>query len=1423
MNTTQFQLLLLAMAFALAPVLGRAQEEEAQSRWMDRLSLAQPLADATSVCVGEIGRLPEFTVTPDQPGLRLVRVSLPFAPGAFPKDLTLEVRLGSQTIVPQVRALTLHPGVPPSIRRAIVTFPYAFPDRSPQAFALSLAHAEPQAIPTAERVLDEEWRFAAGEQRVSVSADGVTVTRRDGQKLRFTLIAPSRAAEAGGALQFIESGRHYVWVRVLLPDTKWPRIIEVRADSLGSVAVQAHLQRLENGDGTAPDFGWTLDGSHLSPSDRHEFSRGDSASYTQSSPALQVSFPDAHLNRRGNVVVSTGPHGALLTYLRCTADEKVPFQQTAWRRAAIAIGDPGHTPINALLEPELHTAIDPVSFGEIYSVEHDIDLACWPALDHLRDYTRNGIVRAAALGDDLGNVTAFNPDGPAGYYGMNRLNHCPPIFEEFYRTGHVKLRETAVQWCSNMHDLSLWWGDTPDYGGTRYNSAVAAGHKEHEGDVNFMWRTNGASNFCTKGFDSFFYAYEETGDPRMLAALNAQIEYARKYVHADRGECRNIGDVADFMRLYRFTGLEMYRDEALRLFRELRAKLSDGDLFSQGGQPIVNDGPFIDDDRHGYEAPFAKPYIIGYALAGLPELLRVFPDEPKLRDVVRAVADFLARTIDPAGGWRYPHPQSSSVIISQGLEHAAQLVHAAQVLEERGEDVSNLVDAVELVLQARLNAYRKTGAILSGLSGWEKSTGVFTEGRTIYDLYKKPDDRDPKRDYTEGTVSVGGAPPEGLVYFTEVLEFYLRHRPAERLFHANDNLNSVLTRVADQRLKLIPLDKGSFLRVERPENSQIGFTLWGPEWVSFPNLGYSEEELGGLKIDWNRDDETGAVSYTLDRFNATFHAEFTPHLDYVECTYTVWPKPDAALPPTFAVGPCQQMKDGIFEGEESEFMSRMWFVTAEKWFRLSACADGNPRNVQYVKGHASPEMTGAMAENGWKTIQEPRPDVPLLACVSTDGKWIAATAAENGNSICNNAGPSHRCMHSHGSVPVNANTPSTLRVHAYLFKGTLQDLRARYEKDRARWTRAPAASPSGLRQVATYGMRQLLPAINDLRVREMRFPASFVNANVPFEEWRRQARETYLSTLGPRSPRAAFSMSVLATEDRGRYVAQKIAVNMAPAERVKAYLLIPKGDGPFPAIVALHDHGAHFSIGKEKVVRPFAEPEERLKDARDWTATYYGGNFIGDELAKRGFVVFATDALFWGDRGRFEGVEYEDQQTLAANMLQLGLSWAGKIVWDDVRSAEFVQSLPSVDADRIGCIGLSMGSHRTWSLCAATDLVKCGAAICWMGDTPTLTQPGNNQTRGQSAFSMLLPDIRNHLDYPDVASIACPKPMLFFNGTEDKLFPVAGVETSYAKMRNVWESRGVSDRLVTKLWPVPHEFNSAMQREAFEWLEGVLK
>ncbi len=272
--------------------------------------------------------------------------------------------------------------------------------------------------------------------------------------------------------------------------------------------------------------------------------------------------------------------------------------------------------------------------------------------------------------------------------------------------------------------------------------------------------------------------------------------------------------------------------------------------------------------------------------------------------------------------------------------------------------------------------------------------------------------------------------------------------------------------------------------------------------------------------------------------------------------------------------------------------------------------------------------------------------------------------------------------------------------------------------------------------------------------------------NAPFEdfaEWREAARKTLLDCLQPAPPATDFAMEVTATEQRDGYRAEKIAFNVSGYSRVPAYLLVPDGDGPFPAVLLLHDHGAHFSIGKEKMVVPFGVADSVRTDADDWAEKCYDKQYVGDYLASHGYVVLAAVALFWGERGRKEGVNYDSQQALSANLLQMGMSWGALIVWDDIRSAEFLSGLPSVDKNRVGAMGFSMGAHRAWMLSAATDVVKAAAAVCWMNTTDSLMTLTNNQNKGGSAYSMIIPGIRNQMDYPHVASIACTKPMLFIN------------------------------------------------------------
>lgn len=360
---------------------------------------------------------------------------------------------------------------------------------------------------------------------------------------------------------------------------------------------------------------------------------------------------------------------------------------------------------------------------------------------------------------------------------------------------------------------------------------------------------------------------------------------------------------------------------------------------------------------------------------------------------------------------------------------------------------------------------------------------------------------------------------------------------------------------------------------------------------------------------------------------------------------------------------------------------------------------------------------------------------------------------------------------------------------------------------------------------AAYEVTGNMPVFYQQMKQQLTYPLAWGKAEEKdFAKWKAQARHVLAECMQNLQPAPkAYAMEVTDREQRDGYEARKIRFNLSEWSRVPAYLLVPEGKGPFPAIVLLHDHGAHFSIGKEKMVRPFHVAPEVMEDADQWASQCYDGQYVGDYLARHGYVVLAVDALFWGERGRKEGTSYDAQQALASNFLQMGASWGAFINVDDMRSAEFLASLPFVDKKRVSSLGFSMGAYRSWMLAALTDVVRASASVCWMNTTEHLMTLTNNQNKGGSAYAMLIPALRRYLDYPHVASIACPKPTLFFNGTQDKLFPIEGVRDAYREMEAVWKSQGASDHLVTKLWDEKHFFNKEMQKETLEFFDRWLK
>ena len=383
---------------------------------------------------------------------------------------------------------------------------------------------------------------------------------------------------------------------------------------------------------------------------------------------------------------------------------------------------------------------------------------------------------------------------------------------------------------------------------------------------------------------------------------------------------------------------------------------------------------------------------------------------------------------------------------------------------------------------------------------------------------------------------------------------------------------------------------------------------------------------------------------------------------------------------------------------------------------------------------------------------------------------------------------------------------------------------------------AKTSSKPKLQKREKYEWQGEIPTYVETLKKELTYPMAWGNSPIRnFKKWKKAARaKVFECMMTPPKAAAAWDMEVLGEEQRDGYKAQKIAFNINAYSRITAYLLIPDGKGPFPTVNALHDHGAHLFIGKEKMVRPFFTPEEQdapakqalcqeiLDDADAWARQLYDNQYVGDYLAKHGYVVFSADAPMWGERGRKEGVDRNKYDLIAGNMMMLGRDLSAFMTYDDIASTEFLASLPMVDAKRIGCVGCSMGAYRSWMLSALSDRIKAGVSICWMITTDAqLTRRFGRKENG--GFANCIPALRQYLDYPHIASLACPKPMLFINGTKDKLFPVPGVKDAFSEMHKVWKSQGADNLLDTELWDILHSCGLKAQEKMLEFLDKNLK
>jgi dienelactone hydrolase len=338
------------------------------------------------------------------------------------------------------------------------------------------------------------------------------------------------------------------------------------------------------------------------------------------------------------------------------------------------------------------------------------------------------------------------------------------------------------------------------------------------------------------------------------------------------------------------------------------------------------------------------------------------------------------------------------------------------------------------------------------------------------------------------------------------------------------------------------------------------------------------------------------------------------------------------------------------------------------------------------------------------------------------------------------------------------------------------------------------------------------------------------------KKWQSRARARVLDRLLYAPAKSQPTADVIRRTDRGDYTLEYISIQTAPEVRVPAFVLIPKNAKlPAPGIVALHDHGGFYLWGKEKIL---AEDGEHPV-LTEFRQRYYSGRSIAAELARQGYVVIVIDMFYWGERrlqyaadsaglhNRSADLARADieafnrrsslsEQLVARSLFTAGISMPGVLLWDDIRTLDYLAQRPEVDPKRLGCVGLSVGGYRSYMLAALDPRIKVAVGVGWMTSWAKQVRRHVISTVG---LTFHIPGLFRDLDFPDLSALVAPRALMIINGSRDGLFHPDGVKQAFQKIEACYKKAGAPDRQNCRMYDAPHEFNLEMQSAAWDWLK----
>jgi dienelactone hydrolase len=297
-------------------------------------------------------------------------------------------------------------------------------------------------------------------------------------------------------------------------------------------------------------------------------------------------------------------------------------------------------------------------------------------------------------------------------------------------------------------------------------------------------------------------------------------------------------------------------------------------------------------------------------------------------------------------------------------------------------------------------------------------------------------------------------------------------------------------------------------------------------------------------------------------------------------------------------------------------------------------------------------------------------------------------------------------------------------------------------------------------------------------------------------EYRRQLQE--MLGLWPMPERTDLRPVVTGKIERADFTVEKLHFQALPHLYVTANLYLPrKLQQPLPAILYVCGHSQVVTNG-----------------VSCGNKTYYQHH--GEWFARNGYVCLVIDTLQLGEiEGLHHGTYREGQWWWNSR----GYTPAGVEAWFGIRALDYLCSRPEVDKDRIGMTGRSGGGSYTWTVAALDERVKVAAPVAGITDLQNQVVDGAVEGHCDCMFF-----VNTHRwDFPQVAALIAPRPLLIANSDKDTIFPLDGVVRVYNQARRIYQLHSATNHLGLLITDGPHADTQDLQLPVFRWFNRFLK